>query len=314
MFPGPDEASTSLFPDSIQELQHYSFLDFHSISSPPLTTSTSTAILPVPSSIFGISSADVIESTNSLVRDTTDSSDNNDLNGPNDGWNHYPERQMSGQSSSGGSITRSTSPPGEESSCNNHNCPGIAKSLLNNLNELTAKDKACPAGPTIDQALLVCSNVSKQLLQLLQCTCQEDPHLPFLIAVIISTVLVTYSGVAQISNPPFGGGRSQTTFRPVPLTLGFYEVDDEVEAIMGPQLVLHELRKMKHLQERFQEKFCRGSRSSSTDSHDGGIYQALGRFVRMRLAKTIEACRMRAMGLAPRGTSSVTGPRIGRMD
>jgi hypothetical protein len=170
------------------------------------------------------------------------------------------------------------------------------------MNEFSTKDKPCRDLPTIDQAFLFCSNVSKQLEQLLQCTYNDDPHLPFLIAVIISKVLAIYSGVAQIPNLPFCTDRTQTKFRPVPLTLGVYEVDGEVEAIMGPQLALHELRKMKHLQEQFNEKYCPES-GSGTYNHDDGIYHALGHFVRMRLTKTIEACVRQTMAR----TGSVRG-------
>lgn len=165
-----------------------------------------------------------------------------------------------------------------------HNCTGAGKHLLASVNRLSMRDENSPGGLTTGQALLVCSGITKRLQKLLECSCKGDPHLPFLVSVIISNVLITYSSIAQISTPPFCRGRS-VTFRPVPLKLGVYEVDDEAGRLLNAQLVVHELRKMKQLETQFLEKYCR-----HVEAGEGDIYSALGNFIGKRLNQTIEAC------------------------
>ncbi|RHZ57678.1 uncharacterized protein CDV56_105641 [Aspergillus thermomutatus] len=167
-----------------------------------------------------------------------------------------------------------------------HDCTRVGKRLLASVNRLSMRDEDSPSGLTTGQALLVCSGITKRLQQLLECSCKEDPHLPFLIAVIISNVLIIYSSIAQISIPPFCRGRS-VAFRPAPLTVGVYEMDDEAGRLLNAQLVVHELRKIRQLEARFSEKYCR---TFEAETGERDIYSALGNFVGQRLNQTIEAC------------------------
>ena len=60
---------------------------------------------------------------------------------------------------------------------------------------------------TTDQAMLMCSSISQQLAEILQCRCEADAYLPFLIAVIISKVLATYGAIAKVDDStPFSFG------------------------------------------------------------------------------------------------------------
>jgi len=53
----------------------------------------------------------------------------------------------------------------------------------------------------------MCSSIGQQLAEILQCRCEADAYLPFLIAVIISKVLATYGAIAKVDDStPFSFG------------------------------------------------------------------------------------------------------------
>ncbi|KAF2966636.1 hypothetical protein GQX73_g6919 [Xylaria multiplex] len=192
-----------------------------------------------------------------------------------------------------------------------HNCTSLAKNLLNKLNTVTSKNETqqssvAPVMPasTTDEALVTCSNASKQLLELLECSCDEDAYLPFLVAIIISKVLATYGAIAEVDYPTRFGLRKpistpqqleqmRNTFQPAPLRLGVYDIDGDLNRLLRTQLVLREVSKIKQLVDLFWAKYCYGGNSadmSSDGESDRIVYIALGQFVENRYTKILAAC------------------------
>ncbi|KAI0182662.1 hypothetical protein EV127DRAFT_414873 [Xylaria flabelliformis] len=204
-----------------------------------------------------------------------------------------------------------------------HSCLRSAKALQKSVIALANRDETtqdeCSMFHTttpripIDQVLLVCSSISRQLLEILQCQCESDAHLPFLVAVLISKVLATYGAVAKIDDsipfdlatPSIPKEQEQNqqqqqqhphyhedTFVAVPLQLGSYNVDKEIEGTLRAQLVLYEVSKLSNIAKLFGEKYC-GQGESAKPSDERPIYPALMQFIEDRYKKTREACDLR---------------------
>ena len=199
-----------------------------------------------------------------------------------------------------------------------HSCLRTTKTLQQSVmtmttrSETTQSEQSIPANapPTTDQAMLMCSTTSKQLMDILRCRCDADAYLPFLISVIISKVLATYGAIAKVDDStPFNFGSSlkvqkeeeqqQDAFVAVPLRLGAYDVDGELEGVMRAQLVLHELMKFERVVRLFSEKYCLGA-GDEKSSEERAIYAALGQFIKQRYARTKVACEHRSPSQAMR--------------
>ena len=192
-----------------------------------------------------------------------------------------------------------------------HSCLRTTKTLqqsvlmMTSRRETTPREPNIPAGtmPTTDQAMLMCSTTSKQLVEILRCRCDADAYLPFLISVIISKVLATYGAIAKVDDStPFDFGSSvkvqneqeqQPAFVAVPLRLGAYDLDGELEGVMRAQLVAHELTKFECVVKLFSEKYCLGG-GDEKSSEERTIYAALGQFIKQRYARTKAACELRS--------------------
>ena len=220
-----------------------------------------------------------------------------------------------------------------------HSCLSTAKQLQKSIlaistrNDMMESDlSALGCGTTIttiDQALLMCSNASQRVVEILKCQCKADAHLPFLITVLISKILATYGAIAKADDStPFNFGTSPRSqqeqeleqqqlqqlqqrqqqlddaFAAVPLRLGAYDVDRALEETLRAHIVLHELLKLKSMVQLFSEKYCRAS-TDKNPGEGGLIYSALGQFVEDRYAATITACELR---------SSTPGLRPGEME
>jgi hypothetical protein len=194
-----------------------------------------------------------------------------------------------------------------------HNCLRTAKTLQQYVIMMASRSEtmqrehsilaSTPPLTTTDQALLMCSSIGKQLVEMIQCRCEADAYLPFLITVIISKVLATYGAIAKVDDStPFGFGstpkiqkkqeQQQDAFVAVPLRLGAYDVDVELEGVLRGQLVLHELSKLECVVQLFTEKYCQGG-VYEKPSDEMAIYSALGQFIRHRYARTKAACELR---------------------
>ncbi|KAI3318676.1 hypothetical protein HD806DRAFT_308858 [Xylariaceae sp. AK1471] len=228
-----------------------------------------------------------------------------------------------------GNVTLCHSPAGMPG----HSCLGSAKALQKAVVVLATKDGTTQAEEggtngttpltTIDQALMICSNISKQLIDILQCPCEADAHLPFLLAVLISKVLATYGAIARIDDStPFnfpnpgalgrekGPGqaeqlqqrnRQDDAFAAVPLRLGAYDIDKELEGSLRAHLVVHEVAKLSSVSRLFGEKYCQRGAGGGDSFDDGNcIYGALGKFVEDRYARIRAACERRS-SLSPLG-------------
>lgn len=194
-----------------------------------------------------------------------------------------------------------------------HCCLRTTKTLQQSVNMMESRGEtmqsehsilaSTPPITTTDQALLMCSSISKQLIEILQCQCEADAYLPFLIAVIISKVLATYGAIAKVDDSmPFNFGcipkiqqekeQQHDAFMAVPLRLGAYDVDGELEGVLRSQLVLHELSKLECVVQLFAEKYCL-SEGDEKPSDDRTIYSALSQFIKHRYARIKAACELK---------------------
>ncbi|KAI0452385.1 hypothetical protein F5B21DRAFT_516040 [Xylaria acuta] len=230
--------------------------------------------------------------------------------------------EMAGASSTNG-ITVGAIPQQPPAGMPGHSCLRSAKALQKAVIALANKDETtqgeCGIFHTttlrtpIDQALLVCSSISRQLLEILQCRCESDAHLPFLVAVLISKVLATYSTIAKIDDSaPFDVAtprirkeqeqdqqqqqqqqhRHEDAFVAVPLQLGSYNVDKDIEGTLRAQLVLYEVSKLSSFAQLFGQKYC-GYGGNAKPNDERPIYPALMQFIEDRHERTREACELR---------------------
>lgn len=229
--------------------------------------------------------------------------------------------EMAGASSTDGMMLGAI-PPQPPAGMLGHSCLRSAKALQKAVIALANKDETTqeecsefhttmPKTP-IDQALFVCSNISQQLLEILRCQCESDAHLPFLVAVLISKVLATYSAVAKVDDStPFdlaapgiqkgpeqaqqqqqNQQRHEDSFVAVPLRLGSYNVHKEIEGALRAQLVLYEVSKLSGIAQLFGKKYC-GHGGSAKPSDERPIYPALMQFIEDRYERTRAACELR---------------------
>ncbi|KAI0430872.1 hypothetical protein F5Y09DRAFT_306400 [Xylaria sp. FL1042] len=209
-----------------------------------------------------------------------------------------------------------------------HSCLNTAKRLQKSILAMSTRNEVmqgelnglgCPPSiTTIDQALLMCSNASQQVVEILKCQCKADAHLPFLITVLISKILATYGAIAKADDStPFNFGTAsrnpmeqeleqqqhhhhnhhhhqEDAFVAVPLRLGAYDVDRELEERFRSHIVLHELLKLKGMVQLFAQKYCQATTDKKNPSEGGLIYSALGQFVEQRYAATMAACALRS--------------------
>jgi hypothetical protein len=193
-----------------------------------------------------------------------------------------------------------------------HSCLRAAKSLQKSVIIMASRGDTMQPEPnlmggphpiiTADQALVMCSSITQQLTDILQCSCDANAYLPFLLSVIISQVLAAYGAIAKIDdNTPFNYGsipkqqmpQEQSAFVSVPLRLGAYNVDGEIEGRLRAQLVLHELSKLEGVVQLFSDKYSAGGREEKL-GEDRFIYSALGQFIKHRYTKVKAACELRS--------------------
>ena len=197
-----------------------------------------------------------------------------------------------------------------------HSCVRTAKELQQSIVAIASRGEERQSGygamastlpdTTTDQALLTCSNIGKQLLEMLRCRCEADAYLPFLTTVIISKLLAVYGAIAKVDDStPFSfassakvqreqdHGNDQEAFVAVPLRLGTYDVDGELERVFRAQLVSFELSKLECMAQLFEEKYCCGGGAVKPSEHTA-IYSALAQFIKDRYARTKAACKLRS--------------------
>ncbi|KAM3073546.1 hypothetical protein ACMFMG_004560 [Clarireedia jacksonii] len=203
-------------------------------------------------------------------------------------------------------IPQPQTPPHE------HSCVREAKSLQKSVIMMTSRGDTmqqehnimCSPSPiiTTDQALLMCSSITKQLIEILRCSCDANVYLPFLLSVIISQVLAAYGAIAKVDDTtPFSHGnipkqqtqQDQNAFVSVPLRLGAYNVDGEIEGRLRAQLVLHELSKLECAVQLFVDKYSHCGREEKL-GEERFIYSALGQFIKHRYSRVKAACELRS--------------------
>jgi hypothetical protein len=205
-----------------------------------------------------------------------------------------------------------------------HSCLRTTKALKQSVLTIAAAGEMAARGngmingspptTTTDHAMLICSSITKQLIEILQCRCEADAYLPFLITVIVSKLLATYGAIARIDDlTAFSLGNSpqlqhereqemqareqiqlQDAFMSVPLRLGTYDVDGKLEGVLRAQLVLFELSRLECVVQLFGQKYCHQSPRDERQSEDRNIYSALGQFIMDRFARIKAQCEIKS--------------------
>ncbi|KAH9893107.1 hypothetical protein F4778DRAFT_749712 [Xylariomycetidae sp. FL2044] len=238
----------------------------------------------------------------------------------------YPQADPIRHDTSIGNTFNQANPP-------QHNCLDRAKSLLYRVNAIIPNHQISDGDPVTtvppnatDQAVAICSDVGDQLLELLECTCNQDAYLPFLIFVIICKVLETYGTIAAdpsdtiatgtpISSPAPGLApqqqqqqqQQQSQIQTAPLRFGCsYDADTDLSGLVRAQLVAQHMEKLKRVEDLFWNKYCgdddtreapEGVRGAGVvESGSGGdraVYSPLAQFIRDRHARAASACASR---------------------
>ncbi|OAA39378.1 Zn(2)-C6 fungal-type DNA-binding domain protein [Metarhizium rileyi] len=217
-----------------------------------------------------------------------------------------------------------------------HSCLRTAKEIQRSIIRMAPGEdtmrsdfsiQACtPPIISTDQALLTCSSSSQRLIDILQCECEADAHLPFLVAVLISKMLAIYGAIAKLDDATsFDWGsvarfqqeqeqeqkqkqeqeqeqkkvQEQDVFGAVQLQFGAYSVvDKELEEVLTSHLVLHEVSKLGRLITLYDDKYCQGGQAESS-SEALTIYSALSQFIQGRYTRTRAACELEIRGHLP---------------
>ena len=178
-------------------------------------------------------------------------------------------------------------------------CASLVGSTLVFLHSLRVDSGTCStkvpnkyAQPTnsIEQVLITNKAAMACLERTLACPCSNNPHYALTLALMCHKILVRYEAIIKTPHTTSApeGSRSPTTekFSATPITVGAYRMDAEDERRLKIQLVVNELRKMKGVIERYEEKYC----AATDDEKDrkNSIYSALESFLRSDLKEKLK--------------------------
>lgn len=175
-------------------------------------------------------------------------------------------------------------------------CASLVGSTLVTLHSLRVDSGTCStkvpnecAQPTksIEQVLITNKAAMACMDKTLACPCSHNPHYALTLALMCHKILVRYEAI--IKTPPTTTSIPEDAHPPprpenfsaTPITVGAYQMDAEDERRLKIQLVVNELRKMKRVIERYEEKYCAGMDGEKGPRNS--IYSALENFLRSDL-------------------------------
>ena len=178
-------------------------------------------------------------------------------------------------------------------------CASLVGSTLATLHSLRVDAGVCRsqvadscAEPTysIEQVLITNKAAMACMNQTLACPCSQNPHYALTLALMCHKILVRYEAI--IKTHPAPSARENThfpmkeNFSATPITVGAYRMDAEDERRLKIQLVVNELRKMKGVIERYEEKYC--APTNGDKDRRNSIYSALENFLRSDLREKLK--------------------------
>ena len=177
-------------------------------------------------------------------------------------------------------------------------CAGLVGSTLVTLHSLRVDSGTCNAQvpesfaqPTnsIEQVLITNKAAMACMDKTLACSCSHNPHYALTLALMCHKILVRYEATVKTptaSIPEDPQPPRPDSFSATPITVGAYQMDAEDERRLKIQLVVNELRKMKRVIERYEEKYCAGIDGGKVQRDS--IYFALENFLRSDLKEKLK--------------------------
>ena len=185
---------------------------------------------------------------------------------------------------------------GKEFVTQSQDCASITALTFSTLDSLRIDFGACSAiasgksdhpTPTIEQVLITNKAAMQSIDTILACPCSLNPHYALTLALMCHKILVRYEAIVNttpnghlvaISDPSCAGKYAAT-----PITVGAYKIDAADERRIIIQLIINEVRNIKVLLERYEEKSCVAVNGSKNRRE--GIYSALETFLRSDLSQ-----------------------------
>ena len=186
--------------------------------------------------------------------------------------------------------------PSIETMIQSEDCARITAMILSTLQEdsgvcsATCTSKPVQPFPSIEQVLITNKAAMQSMDRIIDCPCSLSPQHALTLALICHKILVRYESIVDTTansltvadfDPSFARSFAVTS-----ISVGAYIMDAEDERRMMIQLVVNEVRKMKGLLERFEEKYCAGVDGDKDRSE--GIYSALKIFLRSELREKLK--------------------------
>ena len=184
-------------------------------------------------------------------------------------------------------------------SSQSQDCASLVGSTLGTLHSLRVNSGTCSAkepnecaNPTfsIEQVLITNKAAMTCMDKTLACPCSHNPHYALTLALLCHKVLVRYEAIIKTpttTNIPEAPQPPRIeSFSATPITVGAYRMDAEDERRLRIQLVVNELRKMKKVLERYEEKYC--ATANGDNDQKSFIYSALENFLRSDLKEKLK--------------------------
>ena len=172
-------------------------------------------------------------------------------------------------------------------------CASLVGSTLVTLHSLRVDSGTCSAKVpnritqpinSIEQVLITNKAAMACLDKTLACPCSHNPHYALTLALMCHKILVRYEAIIKTPHAASALGTyppKTENFSATPITVGAYRMDAEDERRLKIQLVVNELRKMKGVIERYEEKYC--AAIDGDKDRRNSIYSALESFLRSDL-------------------------------
>ncbi|CAK4015360.1 Aflatoxin biosynthesis regulatory [Lecanosticta acicola] len=182
-------------------------------------------------------------------------------------------------------------------------CVRLATETLSSLYEMPAIqiDSTGAKQPSVDQALATAARAVQTMHDLVSCSCPKDFYLPMIVVLIASKIVAWYQAIAVIRDPyvelPEGKRCTNESVVDGPLTLGTYQLDDDVCWALRNQIVMGQLQRLNDIMARYQAVPSGDASSPTAHLPEGARLQAsVGGHLRTRLQFTIQEIENRLRG------------------
>ncbi len=187
----------------------------------------------------------------------------------------------------------------KDSSSQPQDCASLVGSTLVTLHSLRVDAGACRAKApnkcaqplnSIEEVLITNKAAMECMDRTLACPCSHNPHYALTLALMCHKILVRYEAIVKTPHtanaPDYPYPPRTENFSATPITVGAYRMDAEDERRLKIQLVVNELRKMKGVIERYEEKYC--ATTDGDKDRRNSIYSALETFLRSDLKEKLK--------------------------